>query len=213
MGTSARETAQLAFWRGGFGDSYTERNAVTPEHLAARTTMWARILRPTMRRPPASILEVGANVGLNLRALRRLTSASLYALEPNAKARRRLIADNVIPEDRVLDGGASAIALPDAAVDLAFTCGVLMHIHPDDLPATTAEIHRVASRYVACIEYFADKPEEIPYRGHRDVLFKRDFGAYWMDRFDDLQVIDYGFFWRPVTGIDNNTWWLFEKRA
>lgn len=213
MGISARETAQLDFWRGEFGDSYAERNAVTPEHLAARTTMWARILRPTMRRSPTSILEVGANVGLNLRALRRLTSASLYALEPNAKARQRLIADNVIPEDRVLDGAASAIALPDAAVDLAFTCGVLCHIHPDDLPATTAEIHRVTSRYVACIEYFAVMPEEIPYHGHRDVLFKRDFGAYWLDRFDDLQVIDYGFFWRPVTGIDNDTWWLFEKRA
>ena len=71
--------------------------------------------------------------------------------------------------------------------------------------------HRVARRYIVCVEYFSDQPETIPYRGHSEVLFKRDFGSLWLDCFPDLRVLDYGFFWKRLTGLDNLTWWLFEK--
>ena len=106
-----------------------------------------------MGAPPRSILEVGANIGLNLRALTRLSGADFLALEPNAVARERLVQDGVVPAANVFDGLASAIPLPDASVDLAFTSGVLIHIHPNDLLASCREIHRVARRYVVCIEY------------------------------------------------------------
>ena len=96
---------------------------------------------------------------------------------------------------------------------MAFTSGVLIHIHPDDLLDSMGEIHRVAKRYVVCIEYFSDKPEMIPYRGHDDRLFKRDFGSYYLDNFPDLSVVDYGFSWKRLTGLDNLTWWVFEKRS
>ena len=71
--------------------------------------------------------------------------------------------------------------------------------------------YRVTRRYIVCIEYFSDKPEEIPYRGHDGVLFKRDFGGFWIDNFPDLETRDYGFVWKRVTGLDNLTWWVFEK--
>ena len=161
--------------------------------------------------PPQSILEVGANIGNNLRALRQLTPAEFFAVEPNAKARARLVDDAVVAQDKVLEGIASSIALPDAAVDLAFTSGVLIHIHPDDLLASCREIHRVARSYLVCIEYFSDRAEEIAYRGHTERLFKRDFGGFWLDHFSDLRSLDYGFAWKRVTGLDNLTWWLFEK--
>jgi spore coat polysaccharide biosynthesis protein SpsF len=32
-----------------------------------------------------------------------------------------------------------------------------------------------------------------------------------MDRFPDLQLVDYGFFWKRATGLDDATWWLFRK--
>lgn len=51
-----------------------------------------------------------------------------------------------------------------------------------------------------------------PYRGHDDRLFKRDFGGYWLDHFSDLWTVAYGFAWKRITGLDNLTWWLFEKR-
>lgn len=204
---------QEQLWRGDFGDSYTDRNAISDDKLAALTNHWSRVLRVTESAPPASILEVGANIGLNLRALRRLTGAELIALEPNAKARQRLVADGVVKSDRAIDGLGNAIPLATGSVDLAFTSGVLIHIHPDNLLATCKELYRVSRRYIACIEYFADKPEEVLYRGHTEALFKRDFGSYYLDQFPDLRVLDYGFTWKRVSTLDNLTWWLFEKRG
>ena len=206
-----QETEQLKFWRGEFGDAYTDRNATDPELLRARVAIWAPIMAKFVGAPPRSILEVGANVGNNLRALRQLTDAEFFALEPNAKARDVLIEDGLLPAANVHDGLAAAIDLPDHAVDLAFTSGVLIHIHPDDLEASCREIHRVSRRYIACIEYFADKPEEIEYRGHAERLFKRDFGGYWLDLFPELETVAYGFVWKRLTGLDNLTWWVFRK--
>ena len=205
-------SAQLAAWQGEFGDDYVDRNSADEVALAARTKMWTRILDSLSADPPATILEVGANLGLNLRSLDRVTSARLMAVEPNQKARDHLIADGVVRTEDVHDGIAAAIPLPDSTADLVFTSGVLIHIAPDDLLASCREIHRVAKRYVLSIEYFADRPEEVEYRGREGLLFKRDFGDFWMNNFTDLSIVDYGFFWRRVTTLDNLTWWLFQKR-
>ena len=208
---TVRETEQSRFWRGDFGDAYTERNTGVADQLRARTAMWAPILDAMVGTPPRSILEVGANIGNNLRALRQLTDAHFYAIEPNARARKILVEDGVVPGSNVRDGIATAIDLPDGAVDMAFTSGVLIHIHPDDLEASCREIHRVAANHIVCIEYFADKPEEITYRGHEQRLFKRDFGGLWLDLFPGLQTVAYGFAWKRLTGLDNLTWWVFRK--
>jgi pseudaminic acid biosynthesis-associated methylase len=201
MTNDPAKTPQEALWRGQFGDEYIGRSQPDDQVMAARINYWSRILKGTEGDPPRSILEVGSNIGLNLRAIRKLTSADIYAVEPNALARETLVKDGVAPADRVMEGVASRIALPDASVDLAFTNGVLIHIHPDDLLASCREIHRVAKRYIVCSEYFADS-----------ALFKRDFGGFWLDNFPDLVLLDYGFAWKRVTGLDNPTWWLFAKR-
>lgn len=207
------DTEQLALWRGEFGSRYIARNEPTAEALAMVTRMWARILQPLAGRLPRSILEVGSNVGLNLRALSRLVEAELYAAEPNAAARERLVADRVVPADHVFDAPAARLPLPDGAVDMAFTAGVLIHIAPEDLLASCREIHRAASRFVGCVEYFSPRPEAVPYRGHEGQLFKRDFGRFWMDNFPDLELVDFGFFWTGAGYIDDLTFWLFEKRG
>ncbi len=206
-------TKQEELWRGEFGDAYTERNTLDEDHLAALTANWARIMHCLQGRPPRSILEAGANIGLNMRALRRLTGAELLAVEPNASARSRLARDGVTEAEKVVDGLCNAIPLPDGAAEFVFTSGVMIHIHPDDLLASCRELHRVSARYLACLEYFSDQPMEIRYRGHDEALFKRDFGGFWLDNFPDLQLLDYGFAWRRVTGLDNLTWWVFEKTS
>jgi len=209
--TTDNETSQLQFWRGEFGSEYIGRNRATAGQLRARVAMWAKILDCIVGDPPKSILEVGANIGNNLRALNMLTDAEMFALEPNADARGILLKDGVVSADHVLDAFAASIPLPDGAVELTFSSGVLIHIHPDQLLASMREIHRVAQRYVVCIEYFSDKPQMISYRGYDNRLFKRDFGGMYLDNFSDLRVLDYGFVWKRVTGLDNLTWWLFEK--
>lgn len=204
--------AQVDFWRGDFGNQYTDRNNLDPAILRARVGLWSTILSHTVGRPPQSILEVGANIGINLRALRSLTAARFYAVEPNDKARQILQEDKVIELGDLRSGIASAIDFPDAHAEFVFTSGVLIHIAPQNLEASMREIYRCSSRYIASIEYFADKPTELPYRGHGDVLFKCDFGGMWLDFFPNLNLLGYGFAWKRATGLDNLTWWLFEKR-
>jgi len=207
------ESDQLRFWRGEFGNAYTDRNDAVAEHLRARVAMWAPIMATMVGAPPQTVLEVGANVGNNLRALRQLSGAEFFALEPNAKARQKLIGDGVVPSGNVRDGFAAAIDFPDNSIDLVFTSGVLIHIHPNDLLASCREMHRVSRRYVVSVEYFADTPTELGYRGHDERLFKRDFGGFWLDNFADLRVVNYGFAWKRLTGLDNLTWWVFEKQG
>lgn len=203
---------QIAFWRGTFGDAYTERNRPNDELVKARSRMWSRIMANFSESPPESILEVGANLGTNLRALKTLTNAELFAAEPNKRARQCLIEDKVLPEENVEDAFAANLPFSDGQVDLAFTSGVLIHIHPDDLLSSCREIYRIFARYLVCIEYFSDKSENVIYGDQEDRLFKRDFGGFWLDNFSDLEVLDYGFAWKRATGLDNLTWWVFEKK-
>lgn len=198
-------------WSGEFGDRYTERNAVTVEAVRGRARVWGEVLPRLVGDPPKSILEVGTNVGLNLRGLQAVSDAELWGVEPNASARRRVLDDGVLPPERLIEGFGREIPLADGAVDMAFTSGVLIHVDPKELEATMREIHRVSAKYIFCAEYFSPKAETITYRGEQDLLFKNDFGSLYMDMFPDLQLVDYGFFWRRTTVMDDSTWWLFRK--
>jgi pseudaminic acid biosynthesis-associated methylase len=205
------ETAQLSRWRGDFGNAYIERNEVTPENHQKRQNVWQDILKKTSSSEVKSILEVGSNIGLNIRALKEVSKAELYAVEPNPKARQRILDDNVLDQHHVLDGSAFALPFDDASKDLVFTCGVLIHVHPDDLQKACNEIYRVSKKYILAIEIFSKKSEVIHYRGYDDMLFKRDYGLKWLEFYPNLKPIAQGFLWQPTTSIDDSVWWLFEK--
>lgn len=209
---SAENLKTEAAWAGAFGADYTARNVVSDEVLRQRTAMWATIGRAFHGAPPRSILEVGCNLGLNLRVLPRLFDAELSAIEPNDAARKILLEHGVLPAERLYAGFGDKIPVADGAVELAFTTGVLIHVAPEKLNATLDEVHRVSSKYVLCAEYFSPRPETIRYRDQEGLLFKNDFGGCYLDRFPDLELVDYGFFWRRATGLDDTTWWLFRKR-
>ena len=201
----------LGAWSGEFGDRYTQRSAASDDAVRGRARIWGGVLDRMAGDPPKSALEVGPNVGLNLRGLRALADIDLWGVEPNSSAIETLRADGVLFGDRLIEGFGHSIPLADGAVDLAFTSGVLIHVDPSLLEATMGEIHRVAAKYVFCAEYFSPKAETIPYRGESDLLFKNDFGSLYMDMFSDLELVDYGFFWRRTTVMDDTTWWLFRK--
>ena len=101
--------------------------------------------------------------------------------------------------------------MADGSIDLVFTSGVLIHVAPEFLEVAYREMYRVARRYLLTIEYFSAEPETKTYRGEDGLLFKRDFGSLWLDLFPPLILVDYGFFWKRATGLDNLTWWLFAK--
>lgn len=209
---SYNETEQVTFWRGEFGDTYVDRNATSHDHMRMRLSLWVKIFEYMVADMPKSVLEIGPNIGLNIRAMKMLCEAEYYAVEPNAKARQILIEEDVLPASNLQDAFAGNFKVPEVPVDLAFTSGVLIHIHHDDLLAACTNIYNSTGKYIVCSEYFSDKPETIKYRGHGDKLFKRDYGSFWLENFPDLKCLGYGFEWKPITGMDNSTWWVFEKR-
>jgi pseudaminic acid biosynthesis-associated methylase len=102
--------------------------------------------------------------------------------------------------------------IDDGKVDLTFTVGVLIHINPDYLDNVYANLVDGSNRYVLVAEYYNPAPTHIPYRGHNDRLFKRDFAGDLIDNYG-LELIDYGFVykrdnWAPQ---DDITWFLLEK--
>lgn len=81
-------TEQETFWAGEFGDAYTRRNS-GEGWVASNTALFSRILRSAPG--VESVLELGANKGLNLRALRRLLpDAHLAGVEINHAAAEEL---------------------------------------------------------------------------------------------------------------------------
>ncbi len=202
---------QLDTWTGDFGREYLQRNEdISEADMGPRT----EALRPVLAacaEAPRSILEVGANIGRNLLAMTRLSDAELYAVEPFADAYARMTRLLGTRLAQGVNGPGQTLPFADASIDFVFTSGVLIHVAPEDLPAVTAEIVRVSRRYVWCNEYFAKTSERVHYRGGDDLLFKRDFGAWYLDTYPQLRPVAQGFCWSRTTPFDDTTWWLFEK--
>jgi len=206
------EKKQLESWTGDFGNDYIERNELTDWKIPLAVKAFQPILNNI---EIESVLEVGSNVGINLAAINSIMDKKIkiFAVEPNKTAHGKLM-ENAGATGITEAWNCDAFNLPleDGSVDLAFTCGVLIHIHPNNLGKAADEIFRVSRKYVLCMEYFSHEPEEKPYRGQDGLLFKRDFGVYYLDRFENLECIDYGFLWHRDNKLyDNVNWWLFKK--
>lgn len=204
-------TAQEAFWAGDFGDAYVDRSQGARLE-AARTHLWGRIL--SRCGPIGSVTEFGANVGLNLAAVRRLLpDAALHGVEINAKAAATLrerapsLAPLSVQQGSLLD------TAPPQPSDLAFTCTVLIHVAPDMLARAYDQLAKAAKTYVLICEYYNPAPVPVLYRGHDERLFKRDFAGEFLDAHRDFSLIDYGFQYHrdPNFPVDDFTWFLMAR--
>jgi len=203
-------TDQEAFWAGPFGTDYIVRNN-SAELLASNLEFFARALSRAGR--IGSCVEFGANIGMNLRALKLLYPAlQARGIEINPDAARQLAdfagAGNV-HEGSIFD------APTEPQADLSLIKGVLIHINPERLPETYDKLYAASRRWVLVCEYYNPSPVAIPYRGHSDRLFKRDFAGEMLDRFPGLALVDYGFAYRrdPAFPQDDITWFLLEKKG
>jgi pseudaminic acid biosynthesis-associated methylase len=201
------KTEQEAFWAGEFGDDYVARNHGA-QWIANNLALFTRILNRTEK--VRSVIEFGANIGLNLHALRLLLpDAKLAGVEINDKAVTELqkLSGVQIHHQSILDYTANA------KHDFVLIKGVLIHVHPDKLPQVYDVMHQSSSRYICVAEYYNPTPVAIPYRGHTDKLFKRDFAGEMLKQFRDLRLLDYGFVYHgdPNFPQDDITWFLLEK--
>ena len=98
--------------------------------------------------------------------------------------------------------------------DLVLIKGVLIHINPVELNSVYDKLVTACEKYLLVAEYYNPTPVAIPYRGHADRLFKRDFAGEIMDRYPSMKLLDYGFVYRrdPHFPQDDISWFLMEKR-
>lgn len=207
--TTTYKTEQEAFWAGQFGDDYIARNQ-SEQLLAGNLAFFSKVIAKTVK--VGSVLEMGANVGMNLRALSPLLpTASLHAIEINEQAAKVL---RSLPFVSSVMNGSMLDYVVKEQFDFVFTKGVLIHLAPEMLPMVYDKMVEASSRYVMVAEYYNPSPMEIPYRGHSNKMFKRDFAGELMARHPNMQLIDYGFLYRndPNWPQDDITWFLMEKR-
>jgi pseudaminic acid biosynthesis-associated methylase len=201
-------TEQETFWEGDFGNDYTDRNK-DEFWVASNLAFFGEVFRRTHN--IQSVLELGSNIGLNLMAIKHLLpSAELSAVEINKKAALELKGN--LPD---VDIHLSSILefQPSTHWDLAFSKGVLIHIHPEKLPMVYKLLYKSSSRYILIAEYYNPRPIGISYRGHENKLFKRDFAGEMLAMFPKLSLVDYGFCYHrdPNFPQDDLTWFLMEK--
>ena len=204
------KTEQEAFWAGEFGSHYIQRNSGAAL-LASNLDFFAKSLR--MARGLKTCIEFGANIGMNLKVLQLLYPAQAhFGVEINADAVRELA--QVIPSDHIHHCSILDFT-PQATWDLVLIKGVLIHINPDELPQVYDKLVAASGRYLLVAEYYNPVPVAIPYRGHTDRLFKRDFAGEIMDRHPAMELLDYGFSYRRDTNFpqDDINWFLMAKRG
>lgn len=196
---------QTIFWEGDFGNEYTDRNVIK---AGDRVSFFSKIL--TLAPDIKSICELGANKGHNLEALQMAApQLELTGVELNRKACAEMASKSRI--NAVCESIQNF--RPTEKFDLVFSCGVLIHLPPADLPEVYRRMFELSQKYILINEYFNPVPVEISYRGHSERLFKRDFGGEFIDVVQKrVKLVDYGFLWQRVEPAwDNTTWWLLEK--
>jgi pseudaminic acid biosynthesis-associated methylase len=210
MTTKNYVTPQEAFWAGEFGSDYIGRND-SAAMVATNLNTFCHALKYAGD-GVKSALEIGANIGMNLKALQLLyPGIHLKAVEINPDAAKRLA--KLIGENNVFEG--SIFDYPNhEKVDLAMAKGVLIHINPDKLQGVYELLYKASKRFILLAEYYNPTPVAISYRGHADRLFKRDFAGEMLDKYPDLRLVDYGFVYHRDSAFpdDDTNWFLLEKK-
>lgn len=199
------KTEQEEFWAGNFGNSYIKRN--NNSH-SMNIPLFSEIFSNTIN--VNSVIEFGSNIGLNLKAIKEiLPNASLSAIEINSEAVKHLeqIEALKIYNQSILDYTV------DFQRDFALIKGVLIHINPDYLNKVYESLYKISNKYICIVEYYNPTPVTVNYRGHEGRLFKRDFAGEMLDKYKDLQLVDYGFVYHRGNNFpqDDLTWFLLQK--
>ncbi|MCK5451179.1 MAG: methyltransferase domain-containing protein [Candidatus Omnitrophica bacterium] len=180
-------------WKGDFGKEYIARNYLSLKDLDKLYMEMYGVFYTELTDEffgqfdkEIKILEVGSNVGNQLLMLQRMGFKNLYGIEINQQAvdmsKKRMDGVNII------QGSAFDIPFKTGYFDLVFTCGVLIHIAPENLKTAMKEIHRCTSKYIFGYEYFSEKYEEIEYRGNKGLMWKTDFPSVYTENFPDSKI-------------------------
>jgi pseudaminic acid biosynthesis-associated methylase len=202
------KTEQEKFWAEEFGNEYILRNQ-GDKLLASNLNFFVKALKQAGSID--SCIEFGANIGMNLKALKLLyPEIQMKGIEINNEGAKEL--EKLIGKSNVFNGSIYDATI-QSKVQLSLIKGVLIHINPEMLSLVYEKLYESSSKYILIAEYYNPSPVEILYRGYQDRLFKRDFAGEFLNKFNDTKLIDYGFAYRndPAFPQDDITWFLIKK--
>ena len=203
------ETAQEHFWSGSFGDDYIDRNK-SKSLLASNINFFASALKSADAID--SVIEIGANIGMNLKALYSLfPDLDCFGIEINLMA-TKILAETV-PKKNIYKDSIFNFD-PKQEWDLVISKGVLIHLAPEKLDIAYEKMFKMSKRYILIAEYYNPTPVSMQYRGNAEKLFKRDFAGELMQKYPALHLQDYGFCYHLDRKFpqDDITWFLLEKK-
>lgn len=201
------KTPQEQFWYTKFGDEYSKR-VVGDRIVLNNISLFSRALRATGKLNSA--VELGCNIGLNLRALNQINpEMTLTGYEINGFAAEEAANLNIAT---IRQGTIIEPITDDNKYDLALSKTVLIHINPDELPSVYSNLYSLSKRFIMIVEYYNPTPVVVSYRGNEDKLFKRDFAGEMIDKYK-MKLVDYGFVYHRDHSfpLDDMTWFLLEK--
>ena len=202
------ETEQEKFWAEDFGNDYIKRNN-NKKILSSNLYLFSNCLKNTS--DIKSCIEFGSNIGLNLKALKILfPNINIPAIEINEMAVSKL---NKIVEKKNIYHQSIINFSNQNKWDLVLIKGVLIHINPDQLYKVYDNLYYSSKKYILLCEYYSRLPTNVEYYGFKDKLFKRDFCGEMLDRFNDLELVDYGFIYHRAQNFpqDDINWFLLRK--
>ncbi len=182
---------QKKTWEGEFGEDYLNRNIYdidilyTENYGVSKTLINNEFLKNIPK--DAKILEVGTNIGIPLKHLQDIGYTNLYGIElqPRAIEYSKKNFENL----NIIKADALDIPFKDNYFDLVYTHGVLIHISPANISKALQEIYRVSKSYIWGLEYYAEIYTEIEYHGEKNLLWKTNFMALFLNEFKDLKKI------------------------
>ena len=203
------KNTQEYFWGELYAEEYIKKNTEFDYKLGAKA--WKSMLKKSSN--IQSLLECGPNIGRNLIILNELFPESTKSIIEISEHAFKFICKRQNIKDS-FNGSIVDSEFLAGSYDLVFTIGVLIHIDPNSLLANMEKMFQYSNKYILIGEYFNRTPVAIEYQGHKDKLFKQDFGKLFINNFN-VKLLDYGFLWGHLydaAGSDDITWWLFEKK-
>lgn len=191
-----QSTKQAKRWNSDFGRRYTDRHPESvdgfnelrekEQYGVTQLELLEEHLGDLDR--DLRILEVGTNVGVQLRMLQKLGFHDLYGIDVSRYAIEKCA--NYTPELGIAQADALHLPFRDNTFDLVFTNETLVTIAPEHIDIAIDEIARCSNQWIWGLEHYADEYTMIEYRGLDEMLWKTDFPRLYMQRHDNLELID-----------------------
>ena len=151
-------------------DEYTEENTESMQENLSKF-----VFNVVLTLGGKRVLEAGCNIGNNLSEFP--VDFDVNGLDMNEKALKKC--KEKYPSFNFKKGSILNIPFPDSSFDIVFTRGVLIHISPDDIEKSMAELFRISKKWIFNLEYFGEDNKMIKWKRGDDLLWYRNMKERW----------------------------------